>query len=205
MGAKEPQAIEPQARVPDDAVWVDLSDELLASERHERWCGLVDTFEPPAPKRGEVHQEGQMMAKWLHDCVHDRALPPRTRTRAVHNDELLGFFSTELVSYMVSNRPRTVLAVSRRLGIDSPERGLLLSSIVRSNLAGEGFGRFLLEEAVGLALELESERITSILVEPANEKLRCMWQDTYHFAPLEGSELLHLPVKVWEELRPPDA
>lgn len=189
-------ANEPQASLPDDAVWVELTDELLASDEGGRWRELADGFKPAK------HREGSKMADWLRGCVHDGGVP--TKTRVVHNDELLGFFAAETVRYLVSNRPRPLSAFSRRLGIGSEgsvETGLLLSSIVRAQGTGKGFGRFLIEEAVGLALELESERITGILVEPANPRLRQMWQDTYHFAPLVRPQYLHLPLKVWEELR----
>jgi GNAT superfamily N-acetyltransferase len=192
MGAQEPQV-----SLPGDAVWVELTDELLASEEGGRWRGLVDVFKPE-----QRHRQGREMADWLRECVHEGGVP--AMTRVVHNDEILGFFAAETVRYLVSDRPLPLHAVSRRLGIGSEgsvETGLLLSSIVRSQGAGKGFGRFLIEEAVGLALELKSEKITSILVEPANPRLRRMWQETYHFAPLVRPQYLHLPLKVWEELR----
>jgi hypothetical protein len=187
MGVEQPQS-------PPGVEWVDLTDELLRSERGERWCELAINFEPPD------NEEAERMAGWLRECIKEKSMPLRTRA-AASGDVLLGFYSVATAYYRVSNRSRATLAFTRLFG-HPPDRGLLISSIVRSELAGPGFGRSLLEDAVGLALQLESpdEPITAILVEPANEKLVEMWEVTYHFAPLEGSNRLHFPIKVPEEL-----
>lgn len=193
MGAEESQAI-----LPSDATWVDLTNDLVAADP-QRWRSLVDDFVPTD------HKQGHEMAAWLRGCVREGRIPHRTRV--VHNHKLLGFFTAEPVEFMVSNRPTPVLAVSRRIGLDSPETGLLLSFIVRSEEAGKGFGRFLIEEAVALALDMKDEKITGLLVEPANPKLRRVWQERHHFAkpgssrPRLRSHYLHLPVKTREELQ----
>jgi GNAT superfamily N-acetyltransferase len=192
MGAQESQVA-----LPADAEWVDLTNDLVAQD-HSRWCSLVDAFVPAK------HKVGVEMAAWLRNCVHEGDLP--RLTRAVYNEHLLGFFVAETVQYIVSNRPRPVLAVSRRIGLDSPRTGLLLSFIVRSEHAGEGFGRLLVEDAIGVALKLKGETISGLLVQPANRKLRRVWQQQHHFAPAGSarprlrSRYLHLPLKLPEEL-----
>lgn len=192
------RAEEPQAVLPADARWVDLTNELVSADP-EHWRSLVDTFTPTD------HKQGHEMAAWLRGCVHEGRIPQRTRV--VYNHKLLGFFTAETVDFMVSNRPMPLLAVSRRIGLDSPETGLLLSFIVRSEEAGKGFGRFLIEDAVGLALDIKGEKITGLLIEPANQKLRRVWQERHHFAPPGSSRprlrsnYLHLPVKTREELQ----
>jgi len=192
MGEQRQDAV-----VPADAEWVDLTDPLVAEER-ARWCGLVDEFTPVE------HEQGREMARWLRGCVHEGGLSGYTR--AVHNHELLGFFNAETVPYFVSGAPTALADVTSRIGLRTPETGLLLSCIVRSANAGAGFGRILVEDAVGLALNMPREKITSILVRPANDKLRHVWRENHHFAPLgpsrrrRKSRYLHLPVALREEL-----
>jgi len=187
-------AEQPQAHLPKDATWVELTDDLLAKDG-ERWRLLVDTFKPTK------HDEGETMAKWLRECVHEGSMT--RQTRAVYNEHLLGFFAVDPDHYYeVSNQPAPLLAARRLFGRATQQRGLLITSIVRSDLTAPGFGRVLIEEAVGLALELESEHepITALLVEPANCDLTRMWREKHHFDELARSDQLHLPLKVREEL-----
>jgi hypothetical protein len=187
-------AEQPQALLPDDAAWVELTDELIASDG-DRWRVLVDSFQPTK------HPEGESMANWLRECVHEGSMT--RRTRVVYNDDLLGFFAVNPDNYYeVSDQPAPLLAARRLLGKGARQRGLLITSIVRSDLTEPGFGRLLIEEAVGLALELESEHepITALLVEPANARLTRMWREKHHFDELARSDQLHLPLKVREEL-----
>jgi hypothetical protein len=198
-------AEQPHVRLPEDAKWIELTDEVL-EEHGDRWCTLVDTFKPyiPPPGKGreDENREGEIMAEWLRGCVHEGRM--MRSTRAVYNEHLLGFFAVDPDNYYeVSNQPSPLLAARRILGIGAQQRGLLITSIVRSDLTPPGFGRCLIEEAVGLALEIEentNEKITALLVEPANDRLTRMWQEKHHFDELTRSDQLHLPLKVREEL-----
>lgn len=176
-----------QVHAPADAQWTELSEDILLSPEREAWRELVERFEPYPPEpSGE-------MTNTLRDGVRRGALD--TRTRVIHNCDLLGFYSVKKVMAQISNRSGALLGVAKALRLRSPKPGLLLSSIVRSRHTDPGFGSVLLEDAVGLALT--DKELKAVFVEPANDRVAEMWQSDYHFQPVASSELpglLYLPL-----------
>jgi len=172
---------ESSAYAPADATWVELTSEQLREGGCERWAELTERFSPvdlqPADEMTEMLRDGV-----ARSCLEFPA-------HLLHNDELLGFFSVE---------PEQIEIVGEGL-----KPALLLSSIVRSAATDRGFGRVLVEEAIGCAL---TERdVRALLVEPANERVGRMWKEDYHFEPVDKPGrpgLLYLPVKVQVEGEP---
>src|ERR1044072_7964204 len=115
---------QPEICAPPGAEWTELDPELLQSHQGDEWKNLVGRFEryPPEPS-GE-------MTNALRDGVRRRSL--HMKTRAIHNDELLGFYSVKKVMLQISNRSGALLSVAEALRLRSPKPGLLLSAIVRS-------------------------------------------------------------------------
>lgn len=181
--------IEPNICAPADARWAELTDEVLSGEG-DRWCELADRFDPvPLDPSAE-------MTNSLRAGIRRRSMHSET-TRALYNHELLGFYAVEQVLTDISNRPGPILDAARILRIRRPQRGWLLSSIVRSASTEPGFGQVLLENVVGEALTDES--IEAIFVEPANDRVARMWREDYGFEPVASSELprlLYMPLKV---------
>ena len=71
---------------PDDAWWVHVTDELLASSEADQWRALTEGFEPTP------HHAGGEMARWLRDAVHQGTMTEETYAIRT-NDELLGLSS----------------------------------------------------------------------------------------------------------------
>ncbi|HEY7950950.1 MAG TPA: hypothetical protein VID51_08985 [Solirubrobacterales bacterium] len=160
---------------PPDATWAELTDQLLQTDECERWIKLATQFVPVDLRPADE------MTEMLRENVSQRHM--EFETHAFHNDHLLGFFSIE--------------QRRARIGEGSLQPILMLSSIVRSATTPEGFGRVLVEEVIGRALT-ESD-VKAIVVEPANNRVGQMWQDDYHFQPVDQPEkpgLLYLPVDV---------
>lgn len=174
---------------------MELTDELLA-EQGERWCELAEGFDPLP------NEQGLAMTNWLRKNVRAGSMP--LLTRALYNDHLLGFFAVNPNNYYhVADDPAPLLAARRLLRRAPRRRGLLLANIVRSaSRTDRGFGRYLIEHAVGLALEIDAEHepISALLVRPANPRLVRLWREDHLFDELEKSDRLHLPVKPRGEL-----
>jgi hypothetical protein len=151
-----------ELRLPDGARWVHLTDERLAADP-QGWHALVTGFEPFAPPR---RTEGRAMRAWLLNCVNDGEM--EMPTHVVYNDHLLGFFSVDPESYL-----RLVEGEHT-----STARAPLMSNIVRSRQTRSGFGELLLREAVAVALEFGTPEnpVESLVVQPANNPLREMWE-----------------------------
>ncbi len=168
--------------LPDDACSVHLSQELLDAER-ARWCELVQGFDP------FDRPEGWEMTEWLRECVQQGHLP--LRTHLVYNEHLLGFFAMDPHQYL------EVVGDGGAGGGVSMARSVLISNIVRSARTPKGFGRVLIEEAVGVALEeLDSaeDPVRGLLVDPANRKLSRMWKTKHHFEALSDGQRLFFPL-----------
>jgi hypothetical protein len=189
--------LEPNICAPEGAQWAELTDDLLQSGEGERWRELADRFEPVPP------DPSMEMTNSLREGIRRRSMHSQP-TRALHNHELLGFYAIEQVLADISNRSGPLLGAARRLKLRTPQRGWLVSSIVRSASTEPGFGQVLLEGVVGEALTDKS--IEAIFVEPANERVGRMWRETYRFEPVASSEipgLLYLPLKVGPDASPP--
>jgi hypothetical protein len=174
---------------PEDAEWAELTSDLLASPEGGIWPEMCERFKPykddPSVEMTETLRAGVGRGKM------------KEKTRAIYNDELLGFYSVKKVVAQISNRGERVLGVAERFGFSRPEPGLMLSSIVRSQVTEGGFGRVLLEDVVGAALA--DKKVRAIFVEPANARVAKMWRDDYHFEPVANSDipdLLYMPVAV---------
>jgi hypothetical protein len=177
---------------PADAKWCELSDDLLQSPEAEVWRGLGERFRPFQRAPSEV------MTETLREGIRRGNMD--TKTRAIHNDELLGFYSVTKVMAQISNRSGAILEVVKALGLRSPKPGLLLSSIVRSEITHSGFGQVLLDDV--LALALTDNEVKAIFVEPANERVAEMWRTDYYFEPVASSEvpgLLYFPLDMEAE------
>lgn len=183
--------IEQDVLLPPDAVWVALTDELLASQESEEWVELAQRFEPLP------HEAGEQARDWLRAGVDQRRMPLDTyavRTR----EDLLGFYAVTRASVDIPRRAWPLLELRRRVGFARrPQPGLILSSITRSALTPAGFGAQLFENALGLAL---SDRgVVALFVEPVNDRVSQLWQQGYHFRPMDfpsaaASKMLWFPV-----------
>jgi hypothetical protein len=173
---------------PNDARWVLLSDELLASDGGDELHALVERFEP-AP-----HETGHQMAQWLVEAVAARSVPEETYALRTH-DELLGFFAVRRAQVKLSWRAWPLFELRKRVSKRQPISGLILSSIVRAASTPPGFGRILFDYALGVALS--DPQIAAVVLQPENEAVSCLWRDTYDFRPMDHPEtpgLLYFPV-----------
>ncbi len=173
---------------PDDAQWVRLSDELLASSEAEQWREMADSFEPIP------HDAGFAMAHWLCDAAHQGAMPAETYALRL-GDELLGFFAVERARVKISFRARPLFELRKRMAHRDPQPGLILLSIARARSTPMGFGHVLFDHALGVALE--DPAVVAIFVRPDNDDVSRMWRDSYHFRPMDDPEmpgLLYFPV-----------
>jgi hypothetical protein len=170
--------IEQDVSLPSGAQWVQITDDLLVSGDSSRWAELVERFEPVPP-----HQAGIEAAEWLQAGLAKRKMP--LDTYAVHTtDELLGFYAVRHAEVDISAHTRPILSVRRPRPLpEGRQPGLILSSIARARSTVPGFGRLLIEHAIGLALT--DPAIVAIFAEPANEHVARMWQDVYHFRPMD--------------------
>lgn len=180
---------ESEIRAHADAQWTELNDAVLKAPDAEMWAGLVDRFEPFPRAPSEE------MTETLREGVRQRNM--EIQTRAIHNDELLGFYSVERVRTQISDLSEAILGVANALRLRSLKPGLLVSSIVRSDLTDPGFGQVLLEDVVALALA--DKDLEAIFVKPANSRVAEMWKSDYCFEPVASSEipgLLYFPLDV---------
>jgi hypothetical protein len=137
------------------------------------------------------------MTEDLRDGISSGNIDTKTRYHAIHNHELLGFYSLENVVAPISNRSIRAIEVAEALKLRSPERGLLLGSIVRSAHTNKGFGQVLVDNAIANALTDKEAR--AIFVHPANDRVERMWMEDYSFLPVERPEiprLLYVPLIV---------
>lgn len=161
---------------PGNATWVELTRDLLRGGDRERWVELATCFRPVDLRPADE------MTEMLRDGIAKGCLEFPTHLLHNDNDGLLGFFSVEPQRLDIGGRMRPVL---------------MLSSIVRSATTDPGFGRVLVEEAVGCALTDRSVR--ALLVEPANKRVGRMWREDYHFVSLDKPSkpgLLYFPVNI---------
>ena len=138
----EPDAPTP----PDDAWWVPLTDDLLASSEGDQWIELVDSFEPAS------HTAGHEMAGWLRDAVHRGTIPEETYALRTP-DELLGFFAVKRARVKISFRVWPFFELRKRVANREPQPGLILESIARDASTPSHFGHILFDYALGVALE----------------------------------------------------
>jgi GNAT superfamily N-acetyltransferase len=170
---------------PPEAEWTELSDEVLVASR-AKWIDLCDRFEP------YPRSPAEKMVATLRKGVRCGQMDSNTHVH--HDGDLLGFYSIDHVSVAISDRAAPIASVAGAFGIGS-EPSLLLSSIVRADNTGKGFGQVILEHAIGLALE--QPEIRALCVEPANQRVAEMWRDDYAFKPAKSSAhpgLLYLPL-----------
>jgi ribosomal protein S18 acetylase RimI-like enzyme len=169
--------------IPDGAHWVALTDEVLACDEFERWVDLAERFEP------QPHDAGVEMAEWLQECVRGGSMPLETWA-ICREEELLGFYAIRPAAAEFPTRWLPILDV-RRVVLKRPrlKRGLqpgcMLSSIVRSKDTERGFGRILVEHAIGRTRS--DERNVALFVEPANDTVARMWEREYHFMSMDES------------------
>lgn len=183
-----------------DKYWVQLTPELLASSDADEWESLAAGFVP-------IHRAGEEMAEWLRDGIRERSLSADThaiRTSA----ELLGFFAVDQVELEFSHQAWSTqelasVELSKRLEhlASEPQHGLMLSAIARTESTSRGFGRVLVEHAIGVTLK--SGANVALFVQPANETVAKLWKGTYCFREVDDPTLpglLYLPVDVPPEL-----
>jgi hypothetical protein len=173
---------------PENARWVHLSDELLASDQGNELRALVEQFKP-APQ-----EAGRRMAQWLAEAVAAGSVPEETYALRT-DDELLGFFAVQRAQVKLSWRAWPLFELRKRVSKRQPIPGLILSSIVRAASTPPGFGRILFDYALGVALS--DPQIAAVVLQPENEDVSRLWQGTYDFRPMDHPEtprLLYFPV-----------
>jgi ribosomal protein S18 acetylase RimI-like enzyme len=174
--------------IPDDARWTHLSNDLLASSEAEELRDMAESFEPVP------YEAGFEMARWLCDGVAQGVMPEETHL--IHtDDELLGFFAVRRALVKISFKAWPLFELRRRIENRDPQLGLMLVSIVRSCTTDAGFGQALFDHALGLAFE--DRNIVAIFVQPDNDGVSRMWQESYKFRRMEDREmpgLLYYPV-----------
>jgi hypothetical protein len=173
---------------PDNARWVRLSDEMLASDEGSELRALVEQFEPTP------HEAGRQMAQWLAEAFAAGSVPEETY--ALHTDDrLLGFFAVRRAQIKLSWRAWPLFELRKRVSKRQPIPGLILSSIVRAASTPPGFGRILFDYA--LAVALRDQQIAAVVLQPENEAVSRLWRKTYDFRPMDHPEtpgLLYFPV-----------
>jgi ribosomal protein S18 acetylase RimI-like enzyme len=177
--------------LPPGSKWILLTDGLIAAER-EKWIQLIDGFDPGPSEAGGT------AVKWLRDAVCSGTITLNTQVLCTDH-KLLGFYSVEHALVDLTPRNWPLVELRRKLfGQQSePQPGLIISSIVRSHSEPSGFGRNLVNHAIGLALS--NPEIVALFVSPANPKVARLWQDRYSFrieheADPSTNEMLWLPV-----------
>jgi len=175
-----------QVRVPKDAKWVKLTDELLAcAEERARWIKLAEDFEPYRK------QPGPAMAERLLAAI--RAGRLERETHVIHNHRVLGFFQFRQAGAVVKDPespPR----------ITTNTHGMLLRNIVRSRRTKRGFGQALLNQAI--MVSRRDPENNAIFLEPANSKVGEHWEGRYNFRAVDDpkdEETLYLPLHADDE------
>jgi ribosomal protein S18 acetylase RimI-like enzyme len=177
--------------LPPGSKWVALTDDLIAAER-DAWMQLVDDFDPGPSEAGKTAVER------LRDEVAGGTITLDTQVLRTDH-KLLGFYSVEHARVDLTSRNWPFVELRRKLFGQQrePQPGLIISSIVRSHSEPAGFGRNLVNHAIGLALS--DPEIVALFVSPANPEVARLWQDRYSFrieheADPSTNEMLWLPV-----------
>jgi hypothetical protein len=175
-----------QVRIPKDAQWVQLTDELLASrEEQARWIKLAEGFEP-------YHKDpGPHMAERLLTAIKNGRL--ERETHIIYNHLVLGFFQFRQAGAVVKD-PQSPPRITTNT------HGMLLRNIVRSERTKKGFGQALLNQAI--MVSRRDPENNAIFLEPANPKVGEHWEGRYNFRPVDdpkNEETLYLPLHADDE------
>ncbi|HEV3035299.1 MAG TPA: hypothetical protein VGX72_10975 [Solirubrobacteraceae bacterium] len=172
--------------LPAGAYWTRVSG--AANSDLLTWIDRAERFEPYTHDAGRETAERFRAELRAGDVVAD------TYAMCL-GDDLLGFYSLREWrirfvhdKWSLGTLPRRVLHLLR-------QPGLLLSSIVRSRTTAPGFGHFLFEHALGVALD--DPLVRAIFIEPANNSVAEMWRARYSFRPVGDPDLpgtLYFPV-----------
>lgn len=154
--------------------WSNLSQETRS--RPDELLNTVDAFEPLA------FPAGHAALGWLRSVVEQRA---ETANAGLAFDSvsgrLSGFVATRAIRFNVS-KSRLILLQVRGHRLDpGPQRAVQIDWIARDGRTPSGFGRTLVEYALGEARDTGAR---ALIVEPEDEPTRQMWL-RHHFVPFE--------------------